>query len=377
MTRQLVTSKPADLAQRQAVGESANAHAAAAAFDKYLKGKAPNTRRRQLAELAVFARFLAEAKFYSADNPDEADLYDEELDKHRARNLQTTGAAWAGMTHGLVEAFIEWQLQQGYAIGTINARLSTVKRYAGLAFRAEAIDHTEYALMKLIQGYSRKEAKHVNEDRTAEGLPTRQGAKKAQPVELTPEQARQLKAWPDRSTPQGRRDFLLMALLLDLGLRVSELVILQVGDFNLKGGTLTFYRPKVDKNQTLKLSQDVKRAIRAMQDAGEWPAVGYFLRASSKRGALAKDRFLNLRTATGRVRFIGRKCGIAHLSAHDCRHFWATNAARMGMDAFRLQEAGGWASLAMPRRYVKWAEVANEGWRWGDTMITTDAEDDD
>jgi hypothetical protein len=27
----------------------------------------------------------------------------------------------------------------------------------------------------------------------------------------------------------------------------------------------------------------------------------------------------------------------------------------------RLQEAGGWSSLAMPRRYVEESEIANEG----------------
>jgi len=31
------------------------------------------------------------------------------------------------------------------------------------------------------------------------------------------------------------------------------------------------------------------------------------------------------------------------------------------VDVFRLQEAGGWNSLAMPRRYVERSEVANEG----------------
>jgi integrase len=56
--------------------------------------------------------------------------------------------------------------------------------------------------------------------------PTRKGAKKAQPVSLTPEQAARLKAQPD--TPQGRRDALLLGLLLDYGLRVGEVAGLQI-----------------------------------------------------------------------------------------------------------------------------------------------------
>jgi hypothetical protein len=34
---------------------------------------------------------------------------------------------------------------------------------------------------------------------------------------------------------------------------------------------------------------------------------------------------------------------------------------RHGTDPFTLQEAGGWSSLAMPRRYVADNEIANEG----------------
>lgn len=39
----------------------------------------------------------------------------------------------------------------------------------------------------------------------------------------------------------------------------------------------------------------------------------------------------------------------------------ATVAALNGTDPFRLQEAGSWASLAMPRRYVEVVEVAIMG----------------
>lgn len=50
------------------------------------------------------------------------------------------------------------------------------------------------------------------------------------------------------------------------------------------------------------------------------------------------------------------------ISAHDLRHTWATQTAREpGMTLLRLQETGGWSSLAMPRRYIEDAKIANEG----------------
>ena len=69
------------------------------------------------------------------------------------------------------------------------------------------------------------------------------------------------------------------------------------------------------------------------------------------------------RAITDRVRALGEEIGIEGLSAHDCRHFWATQAARNGTPVNRLQDAGGWSSPAMPLRYVEAAKVANDGVR--------------
>lgn len=69
------------------------------------------------------------------------------------------------------------------------------------------------------------------------------------------------------------------------------------------------------------------------------------------------------RSITARVGVLGRAVGVLGLSAHDLRHHWATSAARAGTDVFALQEAGGWSSLAMPRRYVETTKIANAGVR--------------
>ena len=67
------------------------------------------------------------------------------------------------------------------------------------------------------------------------------------------------------------------------------------------------------------------------------------------------------RAINDRVGTLGERIGVQGLSPHDCRHYWATRAARQGTAPFALQEAGGWNSLAMPRRYVESAKIANEG----------------
>jgi len=88
------------------------------------------------------------------------------------------------------------------------------------------------------------------------------------------------------------------------------------------------------------------------------------LRRSKKNEELGTPG-ISERAVTARVRLLGERLGVMGLSAHDCRHYWATSAARHGTDPFVLQEAGGWSSLAMPRRYVEENGVANEGVKLG------------
>jgi integrase len=62
----------------------------------------------------------------------------------------------------------------------------------------------------------------------------------------------------------------------------------------------------------------------------------------------------------GPRQLLGASVGLKQLSPHDLGHYWATAAIADGTDLLALQEAGGRASLAMPRRYVERAKLANE-----------------
>jgi integrase len=317
-----------------AAGQVANEYAAQDAFADYLSRKAENTIRSHAASLARFGEYLAAVGVTAGD-------------------LQYVPETWQGVTHGLVKGFRNWMVMEGDAVASINTRLSAVKTYARLAMEAGAITPEDGILIAGVRGYSQKEAKRLNERREI----TRRGDKKAQHVTITPAQAKRLKNRPD--TPQGRRDALMMCLLLDHGLRVGEVARLEVTDFDLRSGELRFYRPKVDKTQTHKMAVDTFRAVTAWFQSGDAPAVGPVLRGSHKGGALL-DAGMTERAITKRVRVLGDAVGIAGLSAHDCRHYWATFWAGK-VDVIRLQEAGGWSSLAMPRRYIEDSEIANEG----------------
>jgi integrase len=345
----------------EAAGQIANAVAVRHIFDDYHARRSTNTLRRQYGDLALFARYLVEVGAWTIllDAPTPK----AEADQH-ALDLQTNPLTWGGITWGLVAGFVRWQIGQGYAVASINVRLSTVKKYAALAFQAGVIDASEHALIRTVTGYTHRESKQIDEKRTEAEQPTRlnrKGAKKSEAVRIPDDAAAELKnGQPD--TPQGRRDALLMCLLLDHGLRCGEVALLKVSNFNLAEGTLTFHRPKVDKVQTHTLSRDTRRALATWVNFGDCPETpdAPILRASNKAGKLTHAGMIE-RAITKRVKVLGEALGIMGLSAHDCRHYWATRASRKGTDPFALQEAGGWNSLAMPRRYVEVARIANEG----------------
>ena len=256
-----------------------------------------------------------------------------------------------------------------------------------------------------IRDSSGKEARNLDDSRKAGGVATRKATrrvahtnketgvvthsaerttKKAAHAEITEDQAKTLKTMHANS-PQGRRDAVVMSLLLDHGLRVGELAALPIRGvdpdgkptgLNLAAGTFTFYRQKVDKTQTHLMTPDTLKAVRAWMD-NDAPAFGLLLSGSRKGGGLTGA--MSERAITKRVRELGVKVGlyteeqrttktgkvkavkVGTLSAHDCRHYWATTAASKGTDAFALRDAGGWSSLAMPSRYVEQAKIANAG----------------
>jgi hypothetical protein len=130
-------------------------------FEAYRDRLAEETQRRHDADLGCFASFLTAAGVST-------DL---------STDLSSGPAGWAGVTWGLVAAFVEWQLAEGYAIGSINVRLSTVKVYAKLATKAGSVAPEEYALVKLVSGYRHAEGKHIDRRRER----TRKGSKKVHP----------------------------------------------------------------------------------------------------------------------------------------------------------------------------------------------------
>lgn len=343
-------------AETERLAQQADAAHAAGAFAAYLDEQSQNTRRAIAADLGAFVAFLAAAGH---------------TDPPTAAELETTPAAWSGVSHGLIAAFKQWTLTEGYAIATANRRLATVKTFVRLAAEAGAIDEIETLRIGRVKTISRKAARNIDAQRAEQEIAARKGAKKPTFNTLTPSQIRRLKeiaAERDAAgnyTPRGRRDALLIALALDHGLRIGEIVILTRKAFDLERGEFQFFRPKVEKTQRHTLSPDTLRAFVAYVSAGHAQGDDQPLLTHSRKNRTLTARPLDERSASERIATLGRKIGIDNLSPHDLRHTWATRhaerASKGECSLLQVQEAGGWKSLQMVRRYVAEQEIANEG----------------
>ena len=306
-------------------GAVANYYASQTVFDDYLRILTPATLRAMQTDLAHWSAYLHAGQMIAS--PDLAEQF------------LTDAQAWAGVTWGQVKGFQEWLLQQGQAISTINRRLSTVRAFCRLAAQAGTLAADELRMVETVKGMGGKAARNIDQNRET----TRTGHKKSDAVVISHDHARALKAG-HAPTAQGAKDRLLLCLLIDLGLRASEVVTLTLADVTLADETIRIYRQKTDYSQTLRMTRDVRKAL-----------LEYLLYHAPT------DRLLDhsVRSLTARVRFLGKRLGYTNLSAHDLRHYLATKLSREGLTAHQLMEAMGWRSLATAQRYIEASTIAN------------------
>jgi integrase len=353
-------------------GRAANEAASAYIFKDYRMRRAEKTIQTQFAALVLWGRYLsvadaaeellAEAAQWTLTYFDDVALLEmgqyaqsQQTDLpliYAAHYCQHRPEAWQGVTWGLVEGFVKWLLNEGYSVASVNNRLSAIKVYARLAAKAEAISPKEAVLIRDVRGYGTTEGKRVDNVRKQ----TRIGFKKEGAIVLSAVQARLLKR-THPPTPQGIRDRLLLTLLLDLGLRASEVAALRVSDLS-EPGFVTVYRQKTDSTDLMALTADLHVAL---EDYKEYiREKGRLLRGSRKNEKLTNQN-MSVRAIGGRVKILGRDIlGIWELSPHDLRHTWATRAAK-GSSPFILRDAGGWTNMQTPGRYVERSKVVNEG----------------
>ncbi|MDQ7006606.1 MAG: tyrosine recombinase XerC [Acidobacteriota bacterium] len=170
------------------------------------------------------------------------------------------------------------------------------------------------------------------------------------PRHLNVEDVEAILAAPDRSRRAGLRDRALLELLYGAGLRVSELVGLDLDDLALRGRTVRVLG-KGGKERIVPYGRQAADAL------GAYLAAFVPLREKSGEHAL----FLNLRGGRLSDRSVRRILDAAVSRAalargvhpHVLRHSFATHLLESGMDLRAIQELLGHARLATTQRYTR------------------------
>ena len=184
----------------------------------------------------------------------------------------------------------------GLAASTINVRLSAVRRLVAEARHAGMLDAEEAAKLTDVPNIRERGTRLGNW--------------------LTKEQARELLTVPDRQTLKGKRDYVILGLLVGCALRRGELASLDVAEIQLRENrwVIVDLRGKGGRVRTVAVPLWVKHAINAWQSAGEIED-GPLLRQIRKGGKVGQS--LSDWAVWDIVQQAAREIGIENFGAHD------------------------------------------------------------
>lgn len=149
-------------------------------------------------------------------------------------------------------------------------------------------------------------------------------------------------------TATGRRDKAVLLVLLDTGLRVSELCNLDLADVNLGTGSVLVRHGKGGKSRVVFLSAKSRRELnRYLRVRGDGPGP-LFLTVQGER--------FNRHGITSLLRRRAKRAGVPAPGAHDFRRAFAILSLRAGCDLLTLQRLLGHSNLDLLRRYAKQVE---------------------
>ena len=272
-----------------------------------------------------------------------------------------------------IEAFLDalW-LEKGLAQNTLDAygrdlrafaewlahtprRLATARKEDLLSYLAHRYDtgakprSTARALSSLRRFYQRQARQTGQVDPTLEVANPKLG--RGLPGSLTEREVERLLDAPDVETPLGMRDRTMLEVLYASGLRVSELVGLEITDLNLRQGVVRVMG-KGSKERLVPLGEEALAWLqryfahaRGELVRGNAGAAAVF--PSNRGTAMTRQTFWHL------IKRHAQKVGIEKkLSPHTLRHAFATHLVNHGADLRVVQLLLGHSDLSTTQIYT-------------------------
>lgn len=235
--------------------------------------------------------------------------------------------ALAGLSRDLVRDYLAELAGADYARASIARRVFELRAFGDYLLRHEA--------------WSQNLFRRVYAPRVPRRLPRY----------LTADEVGRLLAAPDAASPKGQRDRAILETLYAAGVRVSELVGLNLRDVDLETGELRVIG-KGNKERITLLGEPAVAALRTYIDVGRTSQ----LADRTPEDALFLNRFgkrLSARSVDEIVRKAGIAAGIEQtVTPHLLRHTFATHLLDGGADLRVVQELLGHENLATTQIYA-------------------------
>lgn len=276
--------------------------------------------------------------------------------------------------HEILSDFLDYLLvEKGLAKNSIDAYKLDLNDYMDYlhesriaSYDAITYDHILNYLKRLRAGYgdasvARKIAavrafhKFLVREGITENLPTAdiKAPKRAQrlPKVLSVEQVAKLLDQPMGAGKGEIRDRAIIELLYSCGMRVSELVALDIEDVDLRNGYLRCFG-KGSKERIVPLGSHASEALTEYVNksrrllAGEYRHSALFLNSRGKRRRLTRQSCWKI------VKKYADKAGIEEIYPHTLRHSFATHLLSNGADLRAVQELLGHANISTTQIYT-------------------------
>jgi integrase/recombinase XerD len=254
--------------------------------------------------------------------------YRTDLDQLCAYLREQALSSWPAVSHDHVLGFMLFLRERRYANSTVARRTAAIKSFFGYLVAQSIIpsDPTEQIDSPKVDRFP--------------------------PKAISPHQVDELLELPLRSSsPEGLRDKAMLELLYATGLRVSELVALDLGDLSLEAGTLRC-SGKAGRERVLPLGPTAGTSLEEYLDVArtqltrnsEQPTEALFLNHRGKR--LTRQGFWLI------LKGYAEEVGLHDLTPHTLRHSFAAHMLGNGAELREVQERLGHASLSTTQIYT-------------------------
>ena len=215
--------------------------------------------------------------------------------------------------------------KEGFSISTVSRNVASMKAYFHYLFGKRLIEKDPTSTIK---------APHV--EKRAPGI-------------LSQQQMERLLEQPSLQTNKGIRDKAMLELLYATGMRVSELIHLQVSDLNLQFGYVICH--DTDRERIIPIGNVSKRALVDYMEHGR----GYFVKNKTENALFTNcsGRSMSRQGFWKVLKSYAEAAGIYRdITPHTLRHSFAVHMLQNGADIKSVQEMLGHSDISSTQIYL-------------------------